>query len=61
MWSPQAFRKARARIAVAEHKRQEAELKKHKIKKLAAANKLYKEKIAQEKHKQQAREKEERA
>jgi hypothetical protein len=48
-------------MAVAEHKRQEAELKKHKIKKLAAANKLYKEKIAQEKRKQRAREKEERA
>jgi hypothetical protein len=47
-------------IAVAEHKRQEAELEKHKIKELAAANKLYKERIAQEKRKQQAREKEER-
>jgi hypothetical protein len=60
MWSPQAFREARAHIAVAEHKRQEAELKKHEIKELAAANKLYKEKIAQEKREQQAREKEER-
>ena len=47
-------------MAVAENKRQEAELKKHEIKELAAANKLYKEKIAQEKREQRAREKEER-
>jgi hypothetical protein len=60
MWSPRAFREARARIAIAEHKRQEAELKKHEIKELAAANKLYKERIAQEKRKERAREKEER-
>ena len=36
------------------------ELKKAKIAKLRRSNKLYKEKIAQEKHKQQVREKEER-
>ena len=60
MWSPRAFREARTRIAVAEHERQEAELKKHEMKELAAANKLYKEKIAQEKREQRARKKEER-
>ena len=60
MWSPRAFREARARMAVAEHERQEAELEKHEMKELAAANKLYKERIAQEKREQRAREKEER-
>jgi hypothetical protein len=47
-------------MAVAEHERQEAELKKVEMKELAAANKLYKEKIAQEKRERRAREKEER-
>jgi hypothetical protein len=57
MWSPRAFREARARMAVQEQEAQEEELKKAEIKELAAANKLYKEKIAEEKREQQAREK----
>jgi hypothetical protein len=60
MWSPRAFREARARMAVAEQQRQEEELKKAEIKELAAANKLYKQKIAEEKRVVRIREKEER-
>ena len=48
MWSPRAFREARARMAVQEQERQEEELKKAEIKELAAANKLYNKKIAEE-------------
>jgi hypothetical protein len=57
MWSPRAFREARARIAVAEQDAQEEELKKAETRELAAANKIYKEKIAEEKREQRAREK----
>ena len=60
IWSPRAFREARARMAVAEQEREAAELQRAQIKELAAANKLYQEKIAQEKRKQRVREKEER-
>ncbi|KAF1925059.1 uncharacterized protein M421DRAFT_30887, partial [Didymella exigua CBS 183.55] len=48
---------ARARMAVADHKRQEEELKKAETKEQAAANKLYNEKIAEEKHEQRAEKK----
>jgi hypothetical protein len=57
MWSPRAFREARARMAVAEQEAQEEELKKAEMRELAAANKLYKEKVAKEKREKQAREK----
>lgn len=57
MWSPRAFREARARMAVQEQERQEEELKKAEIKELAAANKLYNEKIAEERRQQRVREK----
>jgi hypothetical protein len=57
MWSPRAFREARARTAVQDQVRQEEELKKVEMKDLASANKLYKEKITEEKRKQRAREK----
>ena len=60
MWSPRAFREARARAAVAEREKKEDELKKAEMKELAHANKLYKEKIAEEKREKQAREKVER-
>jgi hypothetical protein len=49
MWSPRAFREARARIAVAEQDAQEEELKNAETRELPAANKIYKEKIAEEK------------
>ena len=57
MWSPRAFREARARAAVQDRERQEEELKKVEMKELAAANKLYNEKIAEEKREQRVREK----
>ena len=60
MWSPRAFREARARMAIAEREKQEEELKKAEMKELAAANKLYKDKIAEERRVERAREKEER-
>lgn len=60
MWSPHAFREARARMAVAEQQQHEEELQKAEMKELRAANKLYKEKIAQERREQRAREKAER-
>jgi hypothetical protein len=60
MWSPRAFREARARMAVEERERQEEELKKAEMKELTAANKLYQDKIAEEKREQRAREKEAR-
>jgi hypothetical protein len=60
MWSPRAFREARARAVVAEREKEEEELKKAEMKKLAHANKLYKEKIAEEKRVARVKEKEER-
>jgi len=61
MWSPRAFREARARMAITEQQRQEEELKRAEMKDLAAANKLYKQKVADEKRIARQREKEERA
>ena len=60
MWSPRAFREARARMAVAEREKQADELQKAEMKELAAATKLYKAKVAEEKRVARAREKEER-
>ena len=60
MWSPQAFCEARARMSVAEQEKQADELKRAEMKELAAANKLYKAKIAEEKRVARVREKEER-
>ena len=48
-------------MAVKEQERQDKELKKAKIKELAATNKLYKAKLVEEKHVAWAREKEEKA
>ncbi|KAF1928032.1 uncharacterized protein M421DRAFT_48951, partial [Didymella exigua CBS 183.55] len=57
MWSPRSFREARARMAVADHERQEEEQKKAETKEQAAANKIYNEKIAREKREQRAEKK----
>ncbi|KAF1967094.1 hypothetical protein BU23DRAFT_484670, partial [Bimuria novae-zelandiae CBS 107.79] len=48
---------ARARVAITEQERQDEELEKAKMKELAHANKIYKEKIVEEKCKKRAREK----
>jgi hypothetical protein len=48
-------------MAVIEQEKGEEELRKAEMKELAAANKLYKEKIKEERHQKRAREKEERA
>jgi hypothetical protein len=61
VWSPQSIREARVRIVVTEREKEEEEQRKAEMKELAAANKLYKEKIKEEKRQKQAREKEERA
>ena len=61
VWSPRAIREARVRMAVTEQEKEEEELRKAEMKELAAANKLYKDKIEEEKRQKRAREKEERA
>ncbi|KAF9733712.1 hypothetical protein PMIN01_08055 [Paraphaeosphaeria minitans] len=61
VWSPRAIREARVRKAVTEQEKEEEELKKAKMKELAAANKLYKEKIEEERRQARVKEKEERA
>jgi hypothetical protein len=48
-------------MAVTELEKEEEELRKAEMKELAAANKLYKENIEEEKRQKRAREKEERA
>jgi hypothetical protein len=54
-WSPRAVEKARAKRAEAEATEQQKQLKKHEMKELRASNKLYKEKIAQERRVQRER------
>jgi hypothetical protein len=61
IWSPRAIREARVRMAATEQEKQEDELRKAEMKELAAANKLYNDKIEEEKRQKRAREKEERA
>ena len=61
LWSPRTFRQARARMAQQAAEQKAEELKKAETKKSKAANKLYQEKIAEEKRVQRLREKEERA
>ncbi|KAF1933347.1 putative pogo transposable element [Didymella exigua CBS 183.55] len=58
MWSPRSFREARARMSVADHERQEEELKKAEKKDSAAANKLFNEKLKEEKRAAAAKAKE---
>ncbi|KAF1345017.1 hypothetical protein EJ07DRAFT_160633 [Lizonia empirigonia] len=60
MWSPRAFREARARMAITEQEAHIEELKKAEMRELPAANKLYSEKIAEEKRVAAARAKEDR-
>lgn len=60
MWSPRAFREARACMAVAEREKQADKLQKAEMKELAAAVKLYNAKVAEEKRMARARKKEER-
>ncbi|KAK7178381.1 hypothetical protein PSPO01_15567 [Paraphaeosphaeria sporulosa] len=60
VWSPRAIREARVRKAVTEQEKEEAELKKVEMKELAAANKLYKKKIEEERRQARVKEKEER-
>ena len=60
MWTPRSFREAKTRIRLAKEERVAEEKKKADIKELAKANKLYDEKIAQERRDARAREKEER-
>src|SRR5690242_18961469 len=61
MWSPQLIRAAGVRMAVTEQEKEEEELRKAEMKALAALNKLFKDKIAEEKRQKRVREKEERA
>jgi len=61
VWSPRSIREARVRIAVTKQEKEEEELRKAEMKELAASNKLYKDKIAEEKRQKRVREKEERA
>lgn len=61
MWSPSTFREARARMALQEEQQKADELKKVEMKELRAANKLYNDRIAEERRAQRLREKEERA
>lgn len=49
LWSPRKIREARHRQRVFEREEQEEKLKKAELKELREANKLYKEKLAQEK------------
>ena len=60
MWTPRSFREAKTRMKLAREEREAEEKEKANMKELAKANKLYKEKIAQEKRDARAREKEER-
>lgn len=61
LWSPRAFREARARMAITEQQRQKEEQKKTEMKELAAANKLHKQNVAEERGVARQWEKEERA
>jgi hypothetical protein len=60
MWTPRSFREAKVRMKLAREEREAGEKEKATMKELAKANKLYNEKIAQEKRDARAREKEER-
>ena len=60
MWTPRSFREAKTRMKLAREEREADEKEKANMKDLSKANKLYNEKIAQEKRDARAREKEER-
>ena len=60
MWTPRSFREAKTRMKLAREEREADEKEKANMKELSKANKLYNEKIAQEKRDARAREKEER-
>ena len=49
MWSPRSFQDARARMAVQDREARKKELEKAEIAELAASNKLYQEKLKEEK------------
>jgi hypothetical protein len=59
-WSPRKVQEARSREPVRQEEEQAENLKKAEMTELRRANKLYNEKIAQEKREQRVREKEER-
>ena len=60
MWTPRSFREAKTRMRLAREEREADEKEKADMKELAKANKLYNDKIAQERRNARAREKEER-
>jgi hypothetical protein len=59
-WSPRKVQEARSREQVRQEEEQAENLKKAEMAELKQANKLYKERLAQEKREQRVREKEER-
>jgi hypothetical protein len=59
-WSPRKVQEARSREKTKQREQRAEELKKAEMAELRRSNKLYKEKIAQEKREQRVREKEER-
>ncbi|KAF1354169.1 hypothetical protein EJ07DRAFT_134324 [Lizonia empirigonia] len=60
MWTPRSFREAKTRMRLAREEQEADKKEKADMKELAKANKLYNEKIAQEKRDARAREKVER-
>ncbi|KAF1361280.1 hypothetical protein EJ07DRAFT_78729, partial [Lizonia empirigonia] len=60
MWTPRSFREAKTRMRLAREEQEADKKEKADMKELAKANKLYNEKIAQEKRNARAREKVER-
>lgn len=60
MWTPRSFREAKTRMRLAREEREADKKEKADMKELAKANKLYNDKIAQERRNARAREKEER-
>lgn len=59
LWTPRSFREAKTRMRLAQQEQEEEEKKKADMRELARANKLYHEKIAEEKREQRVREKKE--
>jgi hypothetical protein len=60
MWTPRSFREAKVRMRLARQEKEAEEKEKANMKELAEANKLYNEKVLQEKRAARAKEKEER-
>ncbi|PVH90255.1 hypothetical protein DM02DRAFT_548161 [Periconia macrospinosa] len=60
LWTPRSFGEAKTRMRLAREEREADVKEKANMKELAKANKLYNEKIAQEKREARAKEKEER-